>query len=153
MNEIINRFLLAGETFIPEMHLKQPEFKYRASALFTKNKERIKKLKKQDIQDILIHELDKASFHHDLAYRDFKDLYRRTSADKILRDKAFNIAKDPKSDGYQRGLASVVYKFFDKKKLKNENISNKKELAEELHKPIIWNFNKKQLHSLFVDNI
>ena len=117
MNETINRFLLARETFMPEMHLKQPEFKYSASALFTKNKERIKKLKKQDIQDILIHELDKASFHHDMAYRDFKDLYRRTSADKILSDKAFNIAKDPKSDGYQRGL------------------------AEELHKPMIRNFN------------
>ena len=114
MNEIINRFLLAGEKFIPEMHLKQPEFKYSASALFTKNKERIKKLKKQDIQDILIHELDKASFHHDLAYRDFEDLYRRTSADKILRDKAFNIAKDPKSDGYQCGLIHWFINFLVK---------------------------------------
>ena len=60
----------------------------------------------------------------------------------MLSDKAFNIAKDPKSDGYQCGFASIVYKFFEKKKLKNENISNK-ELAEELHKPIIRNFNKK----------
>ena len=45
----------------------------------------------------------------------FKKLAKRTSADKVLRDKAFNIAKDPKYDGYQRGLASMVYKFFDKK--------------------------------------
>ena len=59
-------------------------------------------------------ELDKACFQHDMAYEDFKDLNRRTFADKVLHDKAFNIAKDPKYDGYQRGLASMVYKFFDK---------------------------------------
>ena len=74
-----------------------------------------------------------------MAYRDFKDLNRRTFADKVLRDKAFDIAKDPKYDGCQRGFASMVYKFFDKKPsssgIKNENISNKK-LVEELHKPI-----------------
>ena len=52
-----------------------------------------------------------------MAYRDFKDLNRRTFADKVLCDKAFNIAKDPKYDGYQRGLASMVYQFFDKKSL------------------------------------
>ena len=52
-----------------------------------------------------------------MAYEDFKDLNRKTFADKVLRDKAFNIAKDPKYDGYQRGLASMVYKFFDKKSL------------------------------------
>ena len=50
-----------------------------------------------------------------MAYGDFKDLKRRTASDKILRDKAFNIAKNPKYDGYQRGIASMVYKFFDKK--------------------------------------
>ena len=50
-----------------------------------------------------------------MAYGDFKDLKRRTFSDKILRDKAFNIAKNPKYDGYQRGLASMVYRFFDKK--------------------------------------
>ena len=50
-----------------------------------------------------------------MAYGDFKDLARRTVADKVLRDKAFNIAKDPKYEGYQRGLASTVYEFFDKK--------------------------------------
>ena len=79
-----------------------------------------------------------------MAYGEFKNLNRRTAADKVLRDKAFNIAKDPKYDGYQRGLASMVYNFFDKKAsgtgIKNENISNK-ELAEELHKPIIRKFN------------
>ena len=57
-------------------------------------------------------ELDKACFQHDMACGDFKDLARGTTSDKILHDKTFNIAKNPKDDGYQRGLASVVYKFF-----------------------------------------
>ena len=81
-----------------------------------------------------------------------------------MRDKAFNIAKNPKYDGYQRDLASMIYKFFDKKSasladksasgsgIKNENISNK-ELAEELHKRIIKSFNKRNVHSTFIDNI
>ena len=60
-------------------------------------------------------ELDKPCFQHDVAYGDFKDLNRRIAAHKVLPDKAFNIAKNPKNDGYQRGLASKVYKFFDKK--------------------------------------
>ena len=91
-----------------------------------------------------------------MAYEDFKDLNRRTAADKVLHDKAFHIAKNPKYDGYERGLASMVYKFFDKKtsgsSFKNENISNK-ELAEELHKPIIRKFNKRKVHSHFIGNI
>ena len=57
----------------------------------------------------------KALFQHDMAYWDFKDLARRTASSKVLRDKAFNIAKNPKYDGYQRGIASMVYRFFDKK--------------------------------------
>ena len=91
-----------------------------------------------------------------MAHKDFKDLNRRTFADKVLCDKAFNIAKDPKYDGYQRGLASMVYKVFDKKtsgsSIKNKNISTK-ELAEELHKPNIRKFNKRKVHSPFIDNI
>ena len=75
-------------------------------------------------------ELDKACFQHDMAYGDFKDLTKRTTSNKILRDKVFNIAKNPKYDGYQRRLASMVYKFFDKKTsgsgIKNENISNQR---------------------------
>ena len=73
-----------------------------------------------------------------------------------MHDKGFDIAKNPKYDGYQRGLASMVYKFFDKKTsvsgVKNENISNK-ELAEELQKPIIRNLKKRKIHSHFIDNI
>ena len=101
---------------MPEMHLRQPQFTYSACGPFTKNKERIQKFKETgDARYIYRNELDKACFQHDMAYGDFKDLARRSAADKVLRDKAFNIAEDPKYDGYQRGLASIVYKFFNKK--------------------------------------
>ena len=59
--------------------------------------------------------MDKACFQHDMAYGDFKDLEKRTQSDKVLKGKAFQIANNPKYDGYQRGLASMVYKFSDKK--------------------------------------
>ena len=108
-------------------------------------------------------ELDKACFQHDMAYGDFKDLKKRTAADKVLRDKAFNIAKNPKYDGYQRGLASMAYKFFHKKtKGSGVTLANKsavkfipqnEQLAEELHKLIIRKFYKKKVYSAFKDNI
>ena len=117
MNEIVNKFLLAGDKFTPEMHLKQPGFTYSACGPFTKNKERIQKFKKTgDTSYIYKNELDKACFKHDMAYGDFKDLAKRTASDKVLRDKTFNIAKNPKDDGYQRGLASMVYNFLIKKR-------------------------------------
>ena len=101
-------------------------------------------------------ELDKACFQHDMTYGDFKDLNRRTFAYKVLQDKPFNIAKDPKYGGYQRVRASIVYQSFDKKTsgsgIKSENIPNK-ELTEELHKPIIRNFNKRKVQSSFIGNI
>ena len=78
-----------------------------------------------------------------MAYGDFKDLKRRTASDKILRDKAFNIAKNPKYDGYQRGLAYMVYKSFDKKSAGsgvNIPLEFNEQLAKELHKPIIRKF-------------
>ena len=116
INKIVNKFLLAGDKFMPEMHLKQPGVTYSACRPFTKNKERVQKFKETgDTSYIYKNELDKACFQHDMAYGDFKDLKRRTASDKVLRDKAFNVAKNPKYDGYQRGLASIVYKFFDKK--------------------------------------
>ena len=144
MNEIVNKFLLAGDKFMPEMHLKQPGFTCSACGPFTKNKEWIQKFKETgNTSYIYKNELDKACFEHDMAYRDFKDIARRTASDKVLRDKAFNIAKDPKYDGCQRGLASMVYKFFDKKsKCGGVNIPLElnEQLAKELHKPIIRNF-------------
>ena len=116
MNKIVNKLLLIGDKFMPEMHLKQPGFTYSVSGKFTKNKERIQKLKETgDTSYIYKNELEKACFQQDMAYGDFKDLVRRTAFDKVLRDKAFNIAKNPKYDGYQRGLASMIYKCFDKK--------------------------------------
>ena len=75
-----------------------------------------------------------------MAYGDSKDLSRRTASDKVLRDKAFNIAKDPKYDGYQRGLVSMVYKFFDKKTSgsgANNEVKQNDQLTGELHKPIL----------------
>ena len=99
------------------MHLRQPGFTYSACGAFTKNKERIQKFKETgDSRYIYQNELDKAYFqHHDMAYGNFKGLTRRTASDKILHDKAFNIAKNPKYDRYQRRLASMVYKCFEKK--------------------------------------
>ena len=109
MNEIVNKFLLAGDKFMPEMHLKQPRFTYSACRPFIKNKEKIQKFKETgDTNYIYKNKLDKACFQHDMAYGNFKDLKRRTFFDKVLRDKAFNIAKKPKYDGYQKGLASMV---------------------------------------------
>ena len=91
-----------------------------------------------------------------MGYGDFKDLKRRTFSDKVLRDKAFNIAKNPKYDGYQRGLASMVYKFFDKKSTDSGvNIPSdfNEQLAKELHKPIIRKFKKRKVYTGFKDNI
>ena len=115
MNNIVNKFLLAGDKFMPEMHLRQPGFTYSACGPFTKTKERIAKFKETgDPSHIYKNDLDKACFQHDIAYGN-KDLPTRTSADKVLRDKAFAIAQDQTKDGYQRSLATMVYKFFDKK--------------------------------------
>ena len=99
-------------------------------------------------------ELDKACFQHDMDYGKSKDLIKRTQSDKVLKDKAFKIASDPKYDGYQRGLASMVYKFFDKKS-KGSGIVNEPnyQLANELHKPIIRKFKKRKVYSYFRDNI
>ena len=92
-----------------------------------------------------------------MAYGDFKDLARRIASDKVLRDKVLNIAKNPKHDGYQRGLASMVYKFFDKKSkgsgVATNEIKQNLQLAKELHKPIIRNFKKRTFYSRFKDNI
>ena len=139
------------------MHLRQPRFVYSACGPFTRHKERIKEFKRTgDTRYIYRNELDKACFQHDSAYADHKDLVNRTKADKVLRDKAYNIASNPKYDGYQRGLASMVYKFFDKKYVGsgiNTIKSSSSILADELHKPIIRKFNKRKVYSQFKDNV
>ena len=118
MNNIINKFLLAGDKFMPEMPLRQSQFVYSACGPFTRHKERIKRFEQTgDTRYIYRNELDKACFQRISAYADHKDLINRTKSDKVLRDKMYNIASNSKSDGYQRGLASMVYKFFDKKSM------------------------------------
>ena len=97
MNEMLNKFLLVGDKFMPEMHLKQPGFIYSACGPFTKNKERIEKfMQTGNTNFIYKNELRKACFQHDMAYGKTKDLAKRTQSDKVLRDKAFKIASDPK---------------------------------------------------------
>ena len=160
MNNVINTFLLAGDKFMPEMHLRQPQFTYSACGPFTKHKQRIQKFKETgDTNYIYKNELDKACFAHDAAYSDSKGLIKRTVAGKILKNRAFNIAKDKKYDGYQRGLASMVYKFFDSKvsgsgtkHVNTKPAPQNQQLAEELHKPIIRKFEKRKVHAAFKDN-
>ena len=161
MNNVINKFLLAGDKFMREMHLRQPQFTYSACRPFTKHKQRIQKFKETgDTNYIYKNELDEAYFAHDAAYSNSKDLTKRTVADKTLKNRALNIAKDKKYDGYQRGLASMVYKFFDKKTVGSgaKHVNTKitpqnQQLAEELHKPIITKFEKRKVHAAFKDNI
>ena len=133
MNAIVNKCLLAGDKLMSEMHLRRPGFTYSACGPFTKHRERVQKfMNTSDTRFIYKNDLDKACLKHDSAYSGSKDLIKRIQPDKILRDKAFNIAKNLKYDGYQRGLASIVYKFFDKKSrgsgIKND-IKENKELA------------------------
>ena len=173
MNNVINKFLLADDKFMPEMHLRH-KFVYSACRPFTRHKERIKKFKQtDDTRHIYRNELDKACFKHDSAYADHKGLINRTKSDKFLRDKVYDIASNPEYYGYQRGLASMVYKFFDKKataeptakddcmgsgieKDMTKSSSLKRSsliLADELHKPVIKEFNKRKVYSQFKDNI
>ena len=161
MNNIINKFLLAGDKFMPEMHLRQPRFVYSACGPFTRHNERRKEFKRTgDTRYIYRNELDKACFQHDSAYADHKDLINRTEADKVLKDKAYDIASNPEYHGYQRGLASMVYTLFDKKstgscfkKLKNTTKPSFLLLADELHKTVIRKFKKRKVYSQFKDNI
>ena len=106
-----------------------------------------------DTNFIYKNEIDEACFQHDMAYGKRKELVKRTQSDKVLKDKAFKIASDPNEDGYQRGLVSMVYKFFDKKS-SGSGISNEPNyrLTNELHKPIIRKFWKRRVYSSFRDN-
>ena len=159
MNNIINTFLLAGDKFMPEMHLRQPQFVYSACGPFTRHQERIKKFKPTgDTRYIYRNKLDKACFQHNFAYADHKDLINRTKSDKVLRDKAYDIASNSEYDGYQRGFVSLVYKFFDKKSMgsgtvKDTTKSSSSILADELHKSLIKKFEKRKVYSQFKDNI
>ena len=116
MNEIINKFLLTGKKFIPELHLKQSGFTYSVCGPFTKHRERIQKFTETgNLKYSYRKELYKAGFAHNAAYSDSKDSAKRTIPNKILKDRAYEIAKNRKYDGYQKALASTVYKFLIRK--------------------------------------
>ena len=106
-------------------------------------RERIKKFRETSNLKLLCrNELGKTCFAYDAAYSDSKDLPKRTISDKSLKDKAYEITRTPKNDGYQRALASMVYKFCDKKTGSRKSVNKK--LAQELHKPVIKRIRKKK---------
>ena len=106
---------MTGDKYIPEFHLRQTRFTYSACGPFTKHHGRIQKFKETgNIKHIYKNELDKTCFAHDTACFNSTDLARRTISDKILKDRAYKIAINPKHCGYQRGLASMLHKFSDK---------------------------------------
>ena len=152
MNEIVNTFML-------EMNLKQPGFTYSACGSFTKNKERIQKLKKQERQAIFT-KIDLIRLVFNMIW--LMEILKIQQEEQLLikRDKTFNIATNPKYDGYQRGLSSMVYKFFDRKSksggvnipLEFNELNNEKS-AKELHKPIIRKFKIRTVYSRYKDNI
>ena len=155
MNEIVNNFLLAGDKFMPQMHLRQLGFTYSAFGPFIKNKDRIEKFIQTGNKNFVYkNDLDKACFQHDIAYGKYKDLTERIQSDKFLRDEAFEIANNSKHNAYWRGLGSMVYRFFDKKTtgsgvatLANKSMPNY-QTANELHKPIIRKFKRRDYSSL-----
>ena len=137
---------------MPEIHLKQSGNTDSACGPFTKNKE-LKNLCREEIEADFIcrNVLDKACFQHDMAYGKSKDLAKTTQPDKVLWDKPFKIANDPKYDGYQRGLASMVCKLFDKKSSGSGKPNY--QLANEIHEQIIRKFKRRKVYSSFRDNI
>ena len=158
------------------MHLRQPQFAYSACGPFTRHKERIKEFKRTGDMCLLYrNKLDKACFKHDAAYTKYKDVENRLISDQKLRNSAYDTASNPKYDGYQRGLASMVYKLkiapLDKKTMSGKGNAkhsslertaepsalartrNNKILAEKLHKPVIKKFNKRKVYSQFRYNI
>ena len=159
MYKIVKKILLAEDKFMPKMHLRQPAFTYSGFGLFTKNKRKIEKFMQTGNTDFIYkNDLDKACFQHDMAYDESKDFAGRTQSEKVLRHKAFEIASNPKYDGYQRRLASMVYKFFNRKS-KGAGVAThaKKSMpnyqrANEFHKQIIRKCKRTKVYSSFKDN-
>ena len=116
-SDIINKFLLIGDEFMTEMHLWDPKAKkYSACGPFTRHPKRIDMfIKDGRLSHILKNRLDAACFQHDSAYAKYKDRANRKQSDIILKNKALKIATDPRFNGYQRRLASMVYKFFNER--------------------------------------
>ena len=159
-NDIINKFLLKGDKFMPELHLWDTKVKkYSACGPFTRHQQRINEFMKDGrLSHIPQNRLDAACFQHDSAYAKYKDRINRKQSDIVLKNKALKIAVDPRVNGYQRGLASIIYKFFNERTkgsgIESGNRFTKNEiLAEELHKPIFKNFKRRKVYSSFKDNI
>ena len=118
-----------------ELNLKQAGFTYSAWRSFTKHCERIQKFREiGNLKHLFRNELNKLCFAHDAANSDSGDLPKKTSLDKILIDRAFEIARNSEDDGYQTVLAGVVYKFFDDET--GSVVSVNEQLVEKLHKPV-----------------
>ena len=104
---------MTGEKFMPELHPRQLRFTYRSCRSFTKHRKRVQKFRETGhLNHMYKNEWDKDCFAQDAAYSDSKDLAKRIISGKVLKERAYEIAINHKYDGYQRGLASVVYKFF-----------------------------------------
>ena len=143
---------MTGDKFLPELHLKQPGFTYCACGPFTKHRQRIQKFRETGHSKHLYrNELGQPCLTHNAGYSDSKDLAKRTVANKILKDRAYEISRNRKYDGYQRTLASIPHKFFDQKT--RSGVSVNEELAEELHKPVIKKFKRRKGYSKFKDNL
>ena len=137
---------------MPEFHLRQSGFTYSYCGLFTKHRERIQKFRETgNLTHLYRNELDKVFFAHNAAYSDNKELVKRTISDKILRDRAYETARNHNYGRYQRALASIVYRFFHKKT--GSGISVNEQLPEELHKPVIKRFQRRKAYARFKDNI
>ena len=155
MNEIVNQFLQAGDKSMPKMHLKQPGFTYGACVPFPPKKERIKKIMQTGNTDFIYrNELDKVCFQNYMAYCKSKGLARRTQSGKVFRDKAFKIESDPKYDGHQRGLASMISKIFEKYSGGSGVATEPNyQLVNEFHKQIVRKLKGRKVYSSFRDNI
>ena len=128
---------MAGDKFMPELHLKQPKFTYSVCGPSTKHLEIVNIRETVNLQQLYRNELGKACFSHDASYSNCKHLAKRTISDKILGDEAYEITRNCKYDGHQRALASMIHKFFDKRT--GLGVSVNEQLAEELHKPVKQN--------------
>ena len=146
MNKINNKFLLTEDKFMPELHLKQPGFTDGACESFTKHRERIKRFRETgNLKLLKRNELDRACFAHNAAYSNSKDIAKRTISDKTLKVRADEIVWNRGYDSYQIALASMVYKFFDKKTRSGGSVNE--QLAEELHKPFTTKFKRRKVYA------